>query len=186
MGRQGSGGVRVLLSNPGWEKWLVKFLELSRVGRTIADETYEYEARAERMDGIMWETEERVTGDDEIDSFFFSSFYMFRGTHTPGYTHSAMLRVEDFFCLFLCVLRREDRSGFLGTCGLHMYPLQVPAWDMFWLGGKTPLQIAKPSPQQALSPRVHKGERPVPRLPGRRAWLLDACDRTSNPYPMYN
>jgi hypothetical protein len=55
------GGVRVLLSNTRWETRLVKFLELSGMGRMIADGTDEDEARAERMDGwIVWETEERV------------------------------------------------------------------------------------------------------------------------------
>jgi len=52
-------GVRVLLSNPRWERRLVKFLELSGVGRRMADGTDEDEARAARMDGwIAWETEE--------------------------------------------------------------------------------------------------------------------------------
>jgi len=53
------GSVRVLLSNLRWERRLVKFLELSGVGRRMADGTGEDEARAERMDGwIAWETEE--------------------------------------------------------------------------------------------------------------------------------
>jgi len=52
-------GVRVLLSNPKCERRLVKFLELSGVGRRMADGTDEDEARAERMDGwIAWEIEE--------------------------------------------------------------------------------------------------------------------------------
>jgi hypothetical protein len=35
------GGVRVLLANPRWERRLVKFLELSGVGRVMADGTDE-------------------------------------------------------------------------------------------------------------------------------------------------
>jgi hypothetical protein len=55
--RQDPGSVRVLLSNPRWERRLVKFLELSGVGRRMADGTNEDEARGERMDGwIVWET----------------------------------------------------------------------------------------------------------------------------------
>ena len=45
-----SGGVRVLLAGPCWERWFVRFLELSGVGRRIKDETDEYDAHAARMD----------------------------------------------------------------------------------------------------------------------------------------
>jgi hypothetical protein len=44
------GGVRVLLANPRWEGRFVKFLELSGVGRVMADGTDEDGARAARMD----------------------------------------------------------------------------------------------------------------------------------------
>jgi hypothetical protein len=44
------GGVRVLLANPRWERHFVKFLELSGVGRVMADGTDEDDARAARMD----------------------------------------------------------------------------------------------------------------------------------------
>jgi hypothetical protein len=44
------GGVRVLLANPRWERRFVKFLELSGVGRVVADGTDEDGARAVRMD----------------------------------------------------------------------------------------------------------------------------------------
>jgi hypothetical protein len=51
------GGFRVLLANPRWERRLVKFLELSRVGRAMADETNEDGAYAARMDEwVAWET----------------------------------------------------------------------------------------------------------------------------------
>jgi hypothetical protein len=55
------GGVRVLLANPRWERRFVRFLELSGVGRTVADGTDEDSAYAARLDGwIAWETAERV------------------------------------------------------------------------------------------------------------------------------
>jgi len=56
-----------LLANPRWERWFVRFLELSGVGRTMADGTDEEAAHAARMDEwIVWETrrgrEERGEG----------------------------------------------------------------------------------------------------------------------------
>jgi hypothetical protein len=45
------GGVRVLLADPRWERRFVRFLELSGVGRTVADGTNEDSAHAARMDG---------------------------------------------------------------------------------------------------------------------------------------
>jgi hypothetical protein len=51
--------VRVLLANPRWERRLVKFLELSGVGRVMADGTDEDGAYAARMDEwVAWETVE--------------------------------------------------------------------------------------------------------------------------------
>ena len=56
-----SRSIRVLLGNPRWEKHFLKFLELSGVGRTVADGTDVEETRAARMDTwIVWEAEERV------------------------------------------------------------------------------------------------------------------------------
>jgi hypothetical protein len=53
------GSVRRLLADPRWEKRFVRFLELSGVGRTLADGTDEESAYAARMDTwIAWETEE--------------------------------------------------------------------------------------------------------------------------------
>jgi hypothetical protein len=46
----------VLLANPRWERRFVKFLELSWVGRVIADGTDEDGARVARVD--EWETVE--------------------------------------------------------------------------------------------------------------------------------
>jgi hypothetical protein len=54
-----SGNVRRLLANPRWEKRFVHFLELSRVGRTLADRIDEESAYAARMDTwIAWEMED--------------------------------------------------------------------------------------------------------------------------------
>jgi hypothetical protein len=53
------GSVRRLLADPRWEKRFVRFLELSGVGRTLADGTDEESAYAARMDTwIAWETED--------------------------------------------------------------------------------------------------------------------------------
>jgi hypothetical protein len=55
------GSVRRLLADPRWEKRFVRFLELSGVGRTLADGTDEESAYAARMDTwIAWETEDVV------------------------------------------------------------------------------------------------------------------------------
>jgi hypothetical protein len=53
-----SGGVRVLLANPRWEQRFVEFLELSGVGRVVADGTNEDCTRAAKMD--EWEAVERA------------------------------------------------------------------------------------------------------------------------------
>jgi hypothetical protein len=56
VGRKDTGGVRVLLANPRWERRLVKFLELSGVGRVMGDGTDEDGAFAARMDErVAWE-----------------------------------------------------------------------------------------------------------------------------------
>jgi hypothetical protein len=52
------GGVRVLLANPRWERWLVKFLELSGVGRVMADGTDEDGARMDEC--VVWDAVERA------------------------------------------------------------------------------------------------------------------------------
>jgi len=53
------GGIRVLLSDPRWEKRLVRFLELSDVGRAMADGMDEDEARRSGWTGgFVWEAAE--------------------------------------------------------------------------------------------------------------------------------
>jgi hypothetical protein len=50
----------MLLANPRWEWRFVKLLELSGVGRVVADGTDEDGAHAARMDEwVAWETVER-------------------------------------------------------------------------------------------------------------------------------
>jgi len=52
-------GIRTLLSDPRWEGRLLRFLELSGVGRCVEGRVDEDRAYAERMDGwIVWEAEE--------------------------------------------------------------------------------------------------------------------------------
>jgi len=53
------GSIRVLLSNPRWERWLLHFLELSGAGRVMDDGRDEEEARAALMDEwVVWEAGE--------------------------------------------------------------------------------------------------------------------------------
>jgi len=60
------GSIRALLSNPRWERRLLRFLGLSGVGRMVEDGTDEDQVRAERMDQwIAWEAEERVEAGGE-------------------------------------------------------------------------------------------------------------------------
>ena len=42
-----------------------------------------------------------------------------RGTHTPRYAHSAMLRAEDFLISFV-VAEAGAEAGLLSACGLHI------------------------------------------------------------------
>jgi len=52
-------GIRMLLSDPRWESRLLRFLELSGVGRCVEGGVDEDQAHAEKMDGwIVWEAEE--------------------------------------------------------------------------------------------------------------------------------
>jgi hypothetical protein len=61
------GDVWVLLANPRWERRFVKFLELLKAVRVMADETNEDGARAARMDEwVIWGAEERVTPEGQI------------------------------------------------------------------------------------------------------------------------
>jgi hypothetical protein len=62
MGRRGTRRCPGLASQSRWERWFVKFLELSGVGRVMADGMDEDEDRATRMgEWVMWETVGRST-----------------------------------------------------------------------------------------------------------------------------
>jgi len=53
----------VLLANPRWERRFVKFLELTGVGRTMADGTDEDGAHVARMDEwVAWGTKSGALG----------------------------------------------------------------------------------------------------------------------------
>jgi hypothetical protein len=88
---KGPGCVRVLLSNPRWEKRLLRFLELSGVGRVMDDGVDEEGAGAGRLDRwILWETEE--WGREHQTDYLFLLFFpwcLFRRTRTPSFAHSA-------------------------------------------------------------------------------------------------
>jgi hypothetical protein len=78
-----------LLADPRWEKRFVRFLELSGVGRTLADGTDEESAYAAMMDTwIAWETEDAV----EVER------------STPGVTASVSSRfyLHAFLSLSVC------------------------------------------------------------------------------------
>jgi hypothetical protein len=67
--------VRVILTNPRWEKRLLRFLELSGVERVG---TYKDEAWARRMDDwIVWEAREEVMTLGAADLPFSVSFSFF-------------------------------------------------------------------------------------------------------------
>jgi hypothetical protein len=77
----------MLLANPRWERRFVRFLELSGVGRMMADGMDEDGARAARMDEwVAW---------DELPFLLYHllcvfSFVSFvRGARTPRFAHSA-------------------------------------------------------------------------------------------------
>jgi hypothetical protein len=92
-------------------------MELSGLGRMMADGTNEDEARAERMDGwIVWETEEReshVGGGGQSDNLSFLFYFLLSGTHTP-------MRAEDFFCYSEQTARSPLRFPW---CVRSTYPL---------------------------------------------------------------
>jgi hypothetical protein len=69
------GSIRVLLSNPRWERRLLRFLELSGLGRIVEGGLDVEEAYAARMDEwVIWETkEERAGRASNLFPFFFSA-----------------------------------------------------------------------------------------------------------------
>jgi len=79
------------LNKSRWERLLLRFLELSGVGRVMEDGTDEEEARAARMDEwVVWEGE----GGREWGgvTYFFLISHLLRGAHTPSFCAQRTLR----------------------------------------------------------------------------------------------
>jgi hypothetical protein len=110
----------VLLANPRWERRFVKFLELSGVGRVMADGTDEDGARMDEW--VAWETvgEAALGARVNLASFSFRHSFV-RGARTPRLAHSALPRADDFFSV---VVSRPRAGGwafplyFLGRISL--------------------------------------------------------------------
>jgi len=125
------GSIRVLPSNPRWERRLLRFLELSGVGRVVEDGTDEDQVRAERMDQwIAWEAEERVEpwGRAEAEFDIFSFFSFVQGDSYLGLCAQRMLRVEDLLC---CGDDRGPKpvSFFFCVIGGHVWRVYISLWD---------------------------------------------------------
>jgi hypothetical protein len=113
--------VRVLLANPRWERRLLRFLELSVVGRVVADGTNENEAWTAKIDEwIVWEVGEEIGGPDQLTHSLLFLFFLFNSLCKGG-SHPAICAQRNdegegspmlwfsagtetgFFCLFLCL-----------------------------------------------------------------------------------
>jgi hypothetical protein len=95
------GGVRVLLAGPRWERRFVKFLELSGVGRAVADGTDEDGARAARMDewfGRRWKRQPPGVGVKLGFSLGFSFVSFCKGGSYPESCAPRTAEVKDFIC----------------------------------------------------------------------------------------
>jgi hypothetical protein len=112
------GRVRALLSNPRWESRLLRFLELSGVGRLVEGGVEEDEAHAARMDDwIIWKPEEeRGRAPYAYCPFCLCLFYIIcKGSHTP---HSARW---GWRIAYVLGLHAGAAAGFLCLC-LHTTP----------------------------------------------------------------
>jgi len=77
----------------------LRFLELSGVGRVVEDGTNEEKTWAGRLDRwIVWEGEEKVAQGTHIDHLSPFRLNPLRGTHTPSFAHSALMRAMGFLC----------------------------------------------------------------------------------------
>jgi hypothetical protein len=89
------GGIRGLLSNPRWERRLMRFLELSGVGRLVEEKTKKKPMRKKWTSGLYGRLRRGGQGGartvDICRSLFliFASISFVRGTHTPRIAHSA-------------------------------------------------------------------------------------------------
>jgi hypothetical protein len=83
----------------------------------------------EWMDGLfgrMGRTRPRANEFECLDRFFFFFFscVAVRGTHTPGYAHSAMTKAKD---LLSCGLRQGPRSDYFVFWNSVVY---IPLWGV--------------------------------------------------------
>jgi hypothetical protein len=107
------GGVRVLLTNPRWEKKLLRLRELAGVGRVVSDGSDEDGVWAPKMDSrIVSEAEEEAVRGwrtyPSLTFYFFLSFHTFMlgGLIPRRCAHRARMMVKDFLC---CDLRQGPR-----------------------------------------------------------------------------
>jgi len=121
------GGVRVLLSNPRWERRLVKFLELPGVGRVMANGVDEDEARAERMGGLYRKRRRGLWGAAYLHLFSFLLFPSFH-VNEDSYSETCTQRIAegDEFLVFPLFVRARwaGPSWSFSLRGLT-YPLEM-------------------------------------------------------------
>jgi len=80
---------------PRWETRLLKFLELSGVGRVVADGMDAEEARAAKLDEWIVGSGRDGRAEGKLITFSSLSTHLLRGVHTPGFAHSVPMRVGD-------------------------------------------------------------------------------------------
>jgi len=117
----------VLLANPRWERRFVRFLELSGVGRTMADGTDEDGARAARMDEwVVWEVGNGIASSGvklflsrrSSLSFLYQSC---KGVLLPPIpAHSALWRATDLICCNCPAKGRQLYFPFVCVALLHI------------------------------------------------------------------
>jgi hypothetical protein len=84
-----------------------EFLELSGVGRVIADGSDEDEAWARRMDSWIVEEEPEDVAAAHVSLFLLFYTFMLGGLLPRRSAHSTRMRAKDFLC---CDLRQRLRS----------------------------------------------------------------------------
>jgi len=96
------GSIRVLLSNPHWERRLLRFLELSGLGRTVEGGLDVEEAHAAKMDEWIIREAEEEGETWRVISFFvlvhLNSSLICKGGPYPEIRAQRTLGAEDFLC----------------------------------------------------------------------------------------
>ena len=117
------GCLKVLFSSPRWERRLLRFLELSGVGKTVEDAVKRrggppgWTGKQRKVPRRISNFSSSVTAHHL--SFPFALTHLVKGgTHTPRPAHNATLRAVDFFCRGHARKRRQPVSFVLVT-GLH-------------------------------------------------------------------